>query len=130
MRFDFVEIESVEQIIRAVSAASANNRPDVISGEHFLQFTGPAICGAGEVEILFRDGVEIKGLVSEFRKRPAASIKQFPFNIACGSDDSDGVARLKRGRLDARDGWARRHRYQRLGRSILTGRRKLNLLLQ
>ena len=45
-------------------------------------------------------------------QRITTSIQQLAFNVAGGSNDSNRVARLKRGRLDARDGRGWRHRDQ------------------
>ena len=54
---DLLEIQLAQQIIGAVPASGAKDRPDLITDEHFLQFSCPPLGGSSKVKILIEDGI-------------------------------------------------------------------------
>ena len=102
----FFEIESIQQIVRAVSTARADDRAHIVASEHFFQFPRAPLGRAGEIKIVFEDGIEIERLVSQLAQSRAARFQQLGLDVAGRSDNADGVAGLKRRRLDARSCFA------------------------
>src|SRR5882757_5312467 len=86
MSGDLPQIERVQQIIRSVAAAGANNCAYIFAYEHLLQFPSPAFHGARKIQIALDNRVEIERLVSQSAQRLAASLQQFLFDVRRGSD--------------------------------------------
>src|SRR5712671_2210383 len=80
MSGDLAQIERVQQIIRPVTAAGANNCAHVLAHEHLFQFTSAALHGARKIQIALDNRVEIERLVSQSAQRLAATLKQFLFD--------------------------------------------------
>src|SRR5579863_1047820 len=101
------EINSVQQVIRAVAAAGAEDGANVIALEHFFQFADAAIDRSCEIEIAVENRIEIERLVSRTPEGFASGREIGLLDIAGRRDDCNGIAGPEGGRLDELDirGW-------------------------
>ena len=101
MRGNLIQVERREQIICPIPAACTEDRPDIIPHEHFFQFAGSPVNGAGEVQVLFEDGLEVERVVAQAPQGVTTGGQQFRLDVAGGGHNADRVSGLEGGRLAA-----------------------------
>src|SRR5437867_3847005 len=95
-----VRIHVRNQMTAAVAAASAEDGMDVRASEHLKKFSEAAFAWTGEIAIRRDDvGPEVR-LEPETLQFPASFPKQVQFDVAGGSDDTNGVASPQRRRFN------------------------------
>ena len=101
----FFEIQRLQQIVGAVTAARAYDRAHVVAYEHLFHFARPAFDRSGEVKILFQNRIEIERDVSRSAQCLAAGLQFSPLDVAGGRNDAHRIAGAKGGRFDGLTGW-------------------------
>jgi hypothetical protein len=100
MRLDLLEIELIQQIVRPIASAGADDGAHVIALEHCFQFSDAALDGTGEVDIAIEDRVQVEGPISRTAQGFAAGLEVRLLDVAGGRDDADRVPGTEGGRLD------------------------------
>ena len=99
---DRVQIERLQQIVRAIAAARTQNRLHIRTRKHFGQLANAPLERPGKVKIALKNGIEIKRLVAHDSQSLTASVEFAPLEIAGRSNNADRVPGPESGRLDAR----------------------------
>src|SRR5438132_4721805 len=64
MACNLSQIERLEQVVLPVASTSTNDGAHIVTLEHLLQFVRPSLMGGGKIQILLKNGIEVKGLIS------------------------------------------------------------------
>src|ERR1700733_3244870 len=64
IRPDLVQVETLEQIVRAITTARANDGTHLVAHKHLFEFLQAAIDRARKVEFAIKNRIEVKRLVS------------------------------------------------------------------
>ena len=97
-----IEIEFLQQVVAAVTAARTDDRLDLGSAEHLLQLAGASLDRPSKVKVLLEDGIEEEGLVTHAKESEGAGVEEISLDRACRSDDANRIARHQRRRFDPR----------------------------
>src|ERR1700722_6799924 len=103
MRFDFLPVDGLQQIVGAIATAGANNCAYLFAYKHVFEFPGATLHRSCEVQVLFKDGIEIKRTIPRAPQGFTASLQFIALDVAGRGYDADHVAGSQRGWPDARN---------------------------
>src|SRR5581483_11620892 len=72
MSGNLAQIEDLEEVIRSVSAAGANDRADIVPLEHLLQLASAAFDRSREIEVVREDRLVENGVITQASQSCAA----------------------------------------------------------
>src|SRR5579864_3217398 len=100
MRLDLLEVELIQQIVCSVATTGADDRTHIIALEHCFQFSDAAFDRTCEVDIAFKDRVQVERTISCAEQGFTSGLEFCLLDITCGRDDADRVPGAQGGRLD------------------------------
>src|SRR3954454_16854239 len=103
MSLDLLQVQPIEQVVRSVASAGAEDGTHVIAFEHVLHFADTALDGTGVIEIAIEDRVEVERAIPSAAQRVAPCVQIGLPDITGGRDDADRVSETKSGRFN---GWS------------------------
>src|SRR3954467_6583431 len=99
MSLDLFQVQPIEQVVRSVASAGAEDRTHIIAFEHVLHFPDTALDGTGKIEIAIEDRIEVERAIPSAAQRVAPCIQIGLLDITGRRHDANRVSETKSGRF-------------------------------